>query len=110
SRWLLTAPSIISIVRITGDNPLIDPEIIDGAVKSHLDSGADYSSTYLVKQLPLGLGTEVFYFDALKKAFHGAQSAEEKEHVTPYFYKNPHLFKIHPIRFDESFTFPKAHV
>ncbi len=88
------------IVRITADNPLIDPEIVDAVVKSHLASKADYSRTHHGKEgrlLPLGLGVEVFNFASLEKAHNEAPEPWHKEHVTPYFYENPDIFKINNV-------------
>lgn len=86
------------IVGITADNPLIDPEIIDLAVKKHLKSGADYSCTeYPSKFLPVGLGAELFNFNAIKTACKNAKEAYNREHVTSYFYENPDVFKLNSV-------------
>ncbi|MBU4204812.1 NTP transferase domain-containing protein [Patescibacteria group bacterium] len=58
------------IVRITADNPLIDPEIIDLAIKKHLSERDDYSSTfYQSRFLPLGLDVDVLNFQSLGIAY-----------------------------------------
>ncbi len=44
------------IVRITADNPLTDPELMDKLVEAHLKSQADYTHCVGV---PLGAGVEV---------------------------------------------------
>jgi spore coat polysaccharide biosynthesis protein SpsF len=73
-----------TIVRVTSDCPLIDPQITDGIIKHYLDNRnkLDYVATGL--SFPDGLDTEVFSFDALKKTWHEAKMASEREHVTPY--------------------------
>lgn len=86
------------IVRITADNPLIDPEIIDVVIKEHLNKKADYSCThYPSKFLPLGLDVEVFNFHTLEMAYENAKENHQREHVTPHFYKNPDIFKINSV-------------
>lgn len=86
------------IVRITGDNPLIDHDIIDEAIKSHLDKKADYSWTRAPERfLPLGLDVEVFNFQTLKKIHEDAKENWHREHVTPYLYENPDIFKINNV-------------
>jgi len=83
------------IVRITADDPFKDPEIIDTAIaifKQHTP-GIDYVSNTLFATYPLGLDIEVFSFDALKKAWLEATDPDDREHVTPYMWKNKSLFR-----------------
>ena len=87
--------SIDTIVRITADNPLIDPTIIDDLIKKFLSNSYDYISNAFVRTFPYGTEVEIFSFNALEKAWKNATSLFEREHVTPYFHNNPQLFKIH---------------
>ena len=88
------------IVEITGDNPLIDPEIIDLAVEEHLDKKADFSCTnYGSRFLPIGLDVGVLSFQALEEAYKNAKDPYNREHVTSYFYENPDVFKITSVNF-----------
>lgn len=73
-----------TVVRITGDCPLIDPEIIDKVIAVYLEDGCDYASNTLVCSYPDGLDTEVFSFAALETAWRDARRAADREHVTPY--------------------------
>jgi len=82
------------IVRVTGDCPLIDPELVDDIVAYFAAGGWDYVSNTIVPTYPDGLDTEVFSFEALLEAWKGAASAHQREHVTPYFYENPDRFRI----------------
>lgn len=79
------------IVRLTGDCPLIEPEIIDATIKTHIDGGFDYTRNY---GFPDGWDTEVITKKALDVAYRDAGSPYEREHVTPYFYNHPELFKL----------------
>ena len=85
-----------TIVRITGDCPVIDPMIVDrviGYYQNHQPQ-CDYVSNSLQRTFPRGLDTEVFSFELLERAAHEAKHPEEREHVTPYFYKHPELFEL----------------
>ena len=84
------------IVRITSDNPLIDPNIIDYVITRFLNSGSDYISTDFEKY-PLGFAVEVFTFQAIERAWREAKLPSEHEHVTPYFYNNPDKFEIETV-------------
>lgn len=81
-----------AVVRLTADNPFVDPEVIDAAVERfHTRPGLDHLSYR--EGLPIGLSAEVFTFDALKRAWKEADDPECREHVTPYLYRNPGMFR-----------------
>jgi spore coat polysaccharide biosynthesis protein SpsF len=79
------------IVRITGDNPLTSVELIDEQVECLLKNNFNYVST---KNIILGLSSEVFTFDTLEISWKNAKEKYQREHVTPYIYEHPNLFKI----------------
>jgi glutamate-1-semialdehyde 2,1-aminomutase len=76
------------VIRITGDCPLIDPDLVDEFIEKFLNSDIDYLSDEDPPTFPDGLDTEVFSIEALKQADRGAVSNFEREHVTPYLRKN----------------------
>jgi len=82
------------IVRITSDCPLIDPELVDETVHVFLAKNADYASNVSPRLYPRGLDTEVFSMPALERAWREADQAHEREHVTPYFYEHPEIFRL----------------
>jgi len=94
------------VVRLTSDCPLIDPEIVDKVVEKHLKTGADYTSNILKRTFPRGLDTEVFNFEILEKAQQKAKEFYQREHVTPYIWKNPKLFKLRNLKADKDLKFP----
>lgn len=91
------------VVRITSDCPLIDPAVVDKAVKYYLDNGGmyDYVSNSLERTYPRGMDTEVFSFRALEEAYNHADKAYEREHVTPYLYQNPERFRLSNVAYGE---------
>ena len=76
------------VVRITGDCPLVDPELVDEVVRGFLDSGADYFSNAVPPSYPDGLDIEVCSFAALESAWHGTSRSYDREHVMPYLYES----------------------
>ncbi len=78
----------IYVVRITSDCPLIDGELIDEVVSFAIENELDYVSNRMKYQYPDGIVIEVFTFAALKKAWHEAKLASEREHVAPFIWKN----------------------
>lgn len=71
-------------VRVTGDCPLIDPDVIDRVVSRFLKGDCDYVSNVLRYTYPDGLDAEVFTFSVLERAWREASRPAEREHVTPY--------------------------
>ncbi|GAB2952558.1 hypothetical protein GCM10027048_17140 [Hymenobacter coalescens] len=79
------------VVRLTGDNPAIDPYYLDAAVQQHVEAEADYT---LTTGLPLGTNLEIINGRALARAAAEARQPEEREHVTPYLRRHPELFRL----------------
>ena len=92
------------IVRVTADDPLKEPKVLDKAVDKLLNSNADYCSNTVDVTYPEGLDIEVFTFAALEKANNEAKLPSEREHVTPYIWKNPNLFNIIQIKNDRDLS------
>lgn len=93
------------IVRVTADDPLKDPGLIRQAITSLInDPKVDYCSNTLHPTYPEGLDIEVFRFTALEHAYREAMLASEREHVTPYIWKNPQLFFIKQFQWDRNLS------
>lgn len=76
---------INTIVRITGDNPIIDEKLIDHLLQMHLDGKFDYSFS---KGLPLGMNIEIIQTKKLHEISKKNDLIEaDLEHVTHYFKK-----------------------
>ena len=84
-----------NIVRITADCPLIDPNIIDKIIKSHIKLKADYTSNTIIPTYPDGMDVEVFNFKALHQSHIKAKKTDELEHVTLYIKKNRKKFILY---------------
>lgn len=72
------------VVRITGDCPLVDPEIVDLAIVTFKQANVDYLSNVSPPSYPDGLDVEIFSFNSLTQAWQSASQPHEREHVTPY--------------------------
>jgi spore coat polysaccharide biosynthesis protein SpsF len=82
------------LVRLTGDCPLCDPELIDRVIQFHLDGNYDYSSNTLLPTYPDGLDVEICRFECLKSAHREATLPSQREHVTPFIHQQPKRFKL----------------
>ncbi|OGQ99680.1 MAG: glutamate-1-semialdehyde aminotransferase [Deltaproteobacteria bacterium RIFOXYD12_FULL_55_16] len=72
------------IVRITGDCPLVDPGLVDEAIRRFKSAGVDYFSNISPPTYPDGLDIEVCTFKALEQASQETSKPSDREHVTPY--------------------------
>ena len=81
------------IVRITADNPLIDPMLVDKIISGFQYDDFDYISNMISQTFPLGYLVEAFTFQILEKLHYSLNDLESREHVTPYLRKNPKKFK-----------------
>jgi spore coat polysaccharide biosynthesis protein SpsF len=93
-----------TVVRITSDCPLIDPEITDRTISEFLRAGVDYASNGLQRTYPRGLDTEAITVEALTKAWRHAGKTYEREHVTPYIYEHPEEFRILSVTADADYS------
>jgi len=87
-----------NIVRITSDNPLVDPTIIDDLIRNYQKIRCDYAATHLIRTYPFGLEGEIFSFYALEKTWKEAKLPSEREHVSIYMKRNPNIFKQFNLR------------
>lgn len=80
------------VVRVTGDCPLIDPEVVNQIIACFKNLDVDYLSNVSPPTYPDGLDAEVFTLSALKRAALESEDPFDHEHVTPYL-RRPGLFK-----------------
>jgi len=96
------ANSLEVIVRVTGDNPLIDGAWIRSYTDQYVQMASEnlYMSTSIGKTLPIGMSFEIFHFKMLEAAWSKATDPREREHVTPFFYTNPALYDMFPVAYE----------
>lgn len=82
------------VARTTADCPLLDPELVDQVIDSFLAADPPVAYAHLdVRVFPRGLDVEVFSVTALQEAARQAREPHEREHVTPYLYQRPEIFR-----------------
>jgi spore coat polysaccharide biosynthesis protein SpsF len=92
------------IVRLTGDCPLADAEVIDDIIEFYFQGNFDYASNTVEPTFPDGLDVEICSFQVLKQAFEQAKLPSQREHVTPFIYKQPGLYKIGNYKQEKDFS------
>lgn len=92
------------IVRVTADDPFKDPLIICHAINLLKNNNYDYVSNTIEPTYPEGIDIEVFKFKSLEVAFKEALLVSEKEHVTPYIWKNSEKFSLFNFKYKENLS------
>ncbi|MFZ4632240.1 MAG: cytidylyltransferase domain-containing protein [Patescibacteria group bacterium] len=110
-RFYLTALSESPdyVVRLTSDCPLIDPTEIDKVIEECINGDYDYVSNVLEPTLPDGMDVEIFKFSVLEQAHQEASLRSDREHVTPYIWRNStvkggNIFKSLSVKYLEDFS------
>jgi len=80
------------IVEITGDCPIIDPNIIEQAIQTYINNNVDYVSNAHVRSYPDGMDVQVFSLNVLKKSLNMTDDILDHEHVTLHIRNHPELF------------------
>lgn len=79
------------IARLTGDNPFPDIQELALMLNYHIRNQNDY--THNIGALPVGVGAEVFSFEALHKSWKQGQESHHREHVNEYIIENHTFFR-----------------
>ncbi|WP_417317870.1 cytidylyltransferase domain-containing protein [Emcibacter sp.] len=88
------------IVELTGDCPLMDPALIDEAVKKYLECGVDYLSNFnylsfdTAETYPIGCSVQVFGTEVLDDAFKRTDDPLDLEHVSRFIYQHLDLYSV----------------
>ena len=94
------------VVRLTSDCPLMDPEILDGMIRSFKAGNADFlsNSEPLPSTWPDGMDISIVGQQSLQRAANEARKPSEREHVTFFFWNNPKDFKCEKIEHAPDFS------
>ena len=80
------------VVEITGDCPIIDPEIVEQAIRMFKVNDAAYVSNAQVRSYPDGMDVQVFRLDTLRQSAALTTERLDREHVTLHIRNHPELF------------------
>jgi spore coat polysaccharide biosynthesis protein SpsF len=93
-----------TIIRISADSPLIDPNVIDEIITKFQNNKFDYVSNNISYNdgqweesfcdYPQGMVVEITSFQILETAWKNAIKKSEREHVFPYVQSHSEMFNI----------------
>ena len=95
SRVLGAAQSVDAdvIVEITGDEPIVDPLIVEQAVRLFLWNDCDYCSNVNVLSYPVGMDVQVFRLETLRRSAAMTNDPADREHVSLHMRTHPEMFR-----------------
>jgi spore coat polysaccharide biosynthesis protein SpsF len=94
------------MVRVTGDCPLISPITVNGVVDLLIGQNLDYAGCVHVRSFPRGMDVEAMKLVALQRVASLENFERHREHVTPYFYEHPEIFRIAAYRAEGAYRRP----
>ena len=80
------------IVEITGDCPIIDPDIVEQTIRTYMENNADYVSNVVVRSYPDGMDVQVIKLEALIKSSTMTDEVLDREHVSLHIRNHPEIF------------------
>lgn len=93
-----------TVIRVTGDCPLLDPFVSQRVLGVFHASGAEYASNIAPPTFPHGLDTEVVSFDTLEQGWRDARLKTEREHVTQFIRRRPDRYQMVNVRSDKDLS------
>lgn len=82
------------ILRLSADSPLLDGRVLQAVVEHAEDPAVDVVTTIFPRTFPNGQNAELIRASTFLSVEVGALSADDREHVTPFFYRNVERFRI----------------
>ena len=85
-----------TIVQVTGDCPLIDPEIVGRVIGAYGTRRPDYAANVIGEHrtFPAGLSVEVFATELLAEVDGVTSDPRDREHVSIYIYEHPERYRL----------------
>ena len=83
-----------AFVRITGDSPFCDPDVIEGAIQKFQTGEFDLVTNTLSRSYPKGVSVEVIRSESFRKAYPAFEHHDDREHITQYFYRHQEEYRI----------------
>jgi spore coat polysaccharide biosynthesis protein SpsF len=99
------------VVKIPSDCPLVDPQVVDRVVTTHLEGPqkTDYTSNLHPESYPDGNDVEVMSIGALETAWREATRPYEREHTTPFLWDQPGRFTMRNVLWETGRDLSRSH-
>lgn len=98
------------IVEISGDCPIIDPELVSQCIEIHKKNNVDFVSNAAISSYPGGMDVSIFSLDILKKSEAMVKDDLNREHVCLNIVQHPEIFSHLNIVAPPKLYWPELHV
>ena len=88
-----------SFLRVCGDRPFLDYKIYDKMIATHKKNDYDLTTNIFPRTVPPGLTGEIVNVKSLQNILKLTNNANDREHITRFFYRNSDQFKINNCNF-----------
>lgn len=95
------------IVEMTGDNPLLEPELVDEAIDIYLNGDYDYVSNAIKETYPDGLNVQVFSVEVLDEVARLTNDPADRENVSLYIYEHPEKYRLYNMEAPPEYYHPE---
>jgi spore coat polysaccharide biosynthesis protein SpsF (cytidylyltransferase family) len=102
------AAELDAFIRVSGDSPLLDLDIVRRAVAEFEGSEADLVTNVMPRSYPPGQSAEVLRMTTFRRTVAAMEHPEDHEHVTRYYYRHPEQFRI--LNFTALRKYPQVHL
>ncbi len=85
------------IVELTGDCPLMDPDLVSEVICEFRSRDVDYCANVLQRTHPRGMDVQAFPTKVLARVAELTNAPSDREHVSIYIYTHPELFRLHNV-------------
>lgn len=100
------------IIRITADCPFADPDVIERVIAMYRTGEYDHvgvvtgagAAFETQGRFPDGLDAECFGFAVLERAWREATASADREHVTPFIWREPGRFRVGGVRPEQDYS------
>ncbi|MCB9721108.1 MAG: NTP transferase domain-containing protein [Candidatus Omnitrophica bacterium] len=86
-----------AFVRVTGDSPLIDSQLIDAGLDSFATGQFDMVTNVYPRSFPKGQSFEVLSAEVFLEALPRMAEPGDREHITQYFYRHADRYRIYNV-------------
>ncbi|UYO93976.1 glycosyltransferase family protein [Pollutimonas sp. M17] len=80
------------LVEITGDCPVIDPDLVEQTIRMFFHHDVQYVANSLIRSYPDGMDTQVMGLSALKLSATMTNDRLDREHVSRFICQHPEMF------------------
>ena len=95
------------IVEMTGDNPLLEPQLVDEAIDIYLNGDYDYVSNAIKETYPDGLNVQVFSVAMLDEVARTTNDPADRENVSLYIYEHPEKYRLFNMEAPPEYRYPE---